>query len=922
MIKRYAGLHHNGVEVQIKSCTVTNRLYKYGIDITNATLQTYAYNLGIEKSVSEMTQMEKQQLRVLSILQQSKVSWGDLSNTINSPSNMIRQFNTNIKETGMVLGQIFIPVLQKVMPVVNGTTIAIKRMLVSVASLMGVKIDFDAFGQNGYKDTTDGLEDIANGYDDVAKAADKAQKGVRGFDELNVINTGTDTSKSTGVSGDTIDLTDEIVKATEEYEKVWNDAFDKMENKAEAWADKVQGFFERMFKPFKTWGSKIDWKKLKNGFNSVLDFTKKFVVGTGTGFLDFIEGLSDYGAPLINGLADAIGLLFTAMGKASPQTFTAIGGAIGGFLTAFLLYKGATTVIYAVKDGWIALTTALVAHPIGFLGATVAAFLGSVIALEQELKNQKEIEIYGSTVSDLANNISSASKAILDRTTASKDFVENAGLAEMSMAEDLADKYFALAEKTGLTAGEQELMKQYAQELVGIIPSLSDKIDEQTGMLTIQKDELGNLIETTKEYYRTQAAKQQLISSYEDQLKAEKNLKDAVEARDKAEEIYNQKLAEYNEKMADYNLHAAEYTDANIPNYQPVLDAQDAWQKLDNTVAGAQATFNATQEQIEWLYGILEKSATSSGETTVDNYSKGVENNLPLLKPSLLKIGGKVEEVANDVKDSFESTGKYGIDGFVNGIEGNLPLVENAANNLAKTSLNATMGGLDEHSPSKKFAEIGKFGVLGYNQGIESNLSLTHLTMQKYANSILTVFRVALMEPVKNIGMQTMTGFLNGLTSMEQSVYSKADEIAKNVAKTIQSALDIHSPSRVMFELGAYTTEGFKEGMESLYKPTELSIKDFGFGMVEAVHPQQLYSGYADYTPSVSTSTSTTTQNYYNTSSSVDNAETNALLREQNELLQRILAKEYGISKSDIGKASREYARDFFKRTGRDAYTF
>lgn len=55
-------------------------LYKYGIDITNATLQTYAYNLGIEKSVSEMTQMEKQQLRVLAILDQSKVSWGDLAN--------------------------------------------------------------------------------------------------------------------------------------------------------------------------------------------------------------------------------------------------------------------------------------------------------------------------------------------------------------------------------------------------------------------------------------------------------------------------------------------------------------------------------------------------------------------------------------------------------------------------------------------------------------------------------------------------------------------------------------------------------------------------------------------------------------------------------------------------------------------------
>lgn len=66
-------------------------LYKYGIDITNATLQTYAYNLGLSKSVSEMTQAEKMQLRMLAILHQSRVSWGDLANR-RKKSNII-QFN-------------------------------------------------------------------------------------------------------------------------------------------------------------------------------------------------------------------------------------------------------------------------------------------------------------------------------------------------------------------------------------------------------------------------------------------------------------------------------------------------------------------------------------------------------------------------------------------------------------------------------------------------------------------------------------------------------------------------------------------------------------------------------------------------------------------------------------------------------------
>lgn len=227
-------------------------LYKYGIDITNATLATYAYNLGISKSVSEMTQMEKQQLRVLAILDQSKVSWGDLANTINSPSNMLRQFSNNMKEVGMVAGQLFIPILSKVMPIVNGVTIAIKRLLVNLASLMGVKIDFESFGQSGYKDTSDGLEDISDGYQDVADSAKKATLSLMGFDEINKLQDDTSSSKgSSGGGGSSIDLTDDITKAAAEYEAAWNKAFANMENSAVAWADKIDKALEPVKKIFR-----------------------------------------------------------------------------------------------------------------------------------------------------------------------------------------------------------------------------------------------------------------------------------------------------------------------------------------------------------------------------------------------------------------------------------------------------------------------------------------------------------------------------------------------------------------------------------------------------------------------------------------------------------------------------------------------
>lgn len=211
-------------------------LYRYGIDITNATLQTYAYGLGLEKSVSEMTQAEKMQLRLIAILDQSKVSWGDLANTIQSPSNQIRMLTNNISELGMVFGQLFIPMLSKVLPYVNGLTIALKRLFVNLASFMGIDIDLDAFGQ-GYNDS---LDDTADGFDEVADSIEKTNKALRGFDELKTISSANTVSLS-GVNetGNTIDLTDEIKKASEEYQRVWNEAFAQMENRAEDFADNI-----------------------------------------------------------------------------------------------------------------------------------------------------------------------------------------------------------------------------------------------------------------------------------------------------------------------------------------------------------------------------------------------------------------------------------------------------------------------------------------------------------------------------------------------------------------------------------------------------------------------------------------------------------------------------------------------------------
>lgn len=398
-------------------------LYKYGIDITNATLATYAYNLGISKSVSEMTQMEKQQLRVLAILDQSKVSWGDLANTINSPSNMLRQFSNNMKEVGMVAGQLFIPILSKVMPVVNGVTIVIKRLLVGLASLMGVKIDFESFGQSGYKDTSDGLEDISNGYQDVADSAKKATLSLMGFDEINKLQDDTSSSKgsSGGGGGSTIDLTDDIAKAAAEYEAAWNKAFANMENSAVAWADRIEKALEpvkQIFKDFAIgdfYAAGQDTSKLVSGifnwFADAIDKVDWYGIGRNMGDylagIDWGEVLSSVGkaiweaikaaiemwqgmfqsAPVETTIMSVLGVMkFTGLGKKVGEkisdalswsaikkgikSFSSSGGLLEGLQT--MLTTDLSTIMQAGTAGEIGLTIGT--GIIGGIGAAIGGF--------------------------------------------------------------------------------------------------------------------------------------------------------------------------------------------------------------------------------------------------------------------------------------------------------------------------------------------------------------------------------------------------------------------------------------------------------------------------------------------------------------------------------------------------------------------
>lgn len=226
---------------------------KYGMDISVAALQETAFSLGVKKSVSNMTQAEKEYLRVITMLQQSKVAWGDLADTINQPANQFRMLKSNIKQCGLMLSRLFMPVIQKVLPWLNAMTMAVKDLMKHIGDLFGLK--FKSIGGSSNDDTSSSYDDVSdsadNAADSINNAADaqkKFNKQLQGFDKLNNLTTN-ETSKSgndsdKGNTGDTSGvLSDALINAVEDYEKRWNEAFKSMTSNADKLKEKIEKLF-------------------------------------------------------------------------------------------------------------------------------------------------------------------------------------------------------------------------------------------------------------------------------------------------------------------------------------------------------------------------------------------------------------------------------------------------------------------------------------------------------------------------------------------------------------------------------------------------------------------------------------------------------------------------------------------------------
>ncbi len=399
---------------------MSRTLDKYGANIRNVNLQQKLNELGISANISALNQNDKALLRTIILLDSTRYAWGDLAKTINQPANQLRLLQSNFSNLGRAIGNIFLPIVAKVLPYINMLVQALTRLAEWLVKLLGFE-GFDWGGGGGGNSTPDILgdiydnaEDASGALDKVSESAKKAKAGLRGFDELKTINMPESNEPDDGAGGagtggiDSGLLQGALDSILDEYQAAWDKAFSEMENRANTFADNVaKAFKEKGLYGVGEYFSKSITSALESiPWDSVYEGARMF----GSGLASFLNGLIS--PDLFGALGKTIaGALNTALhfldSFGETFDFTNFGVSIGAGINSALGGIDWKTALSAAKKWGTGIGNAINGFfrktDFSTVGSTLANALNTAIQLALSSGKKIDFELIGKKISDGIN---------------------------------------------------------------------------------------------------------------------------------------------------------------------------------------------------------------------------------------------------------------------------------------------------------------------------------------------------------------------------------------------------------------------------------------------------------------------------------------------------------------------------------------
>lgn len=391
---------------------------RLGYDLSVARLEQERLNLGIDKSVSSMTQAEKSQLRYYAMMTQVTQVQGDMARTLEQPANMLRVLKAQFEQCARAIGNLFIPILVKVLPFAIAVANALREIITAIAGLFGVTLQAPDWGDS-FGGATAGSGAIADNMDSAAGSAKELKRYLAGFDELNVLpdqNQG-GSGSGAGVGGGDLGLDlpgyDFLKNAVTTQIDEWKKKLEPLVSFVKDNLKEILGLIATIGVALLAWKLSNDFlngimalKTLgKNGLSIPLTIAAGVIL-TATGFTIEFSGIKDaiekklnsfnFGEIILGGLTGTAGagLLGKGIGQFIAKAFgesavakaiTAgggtistglIGAAIGGIVAGIPMFV--TGVYDAIMNGLNILNGLLIPAGATMAGAGIGAIIGSL----------------------------------------------------------------------------------------------------------------------------------------------------------------------------------------------------------------------------------------------------------------------------------------------------------------------------------------------------------------------------------------------------------------------------------------------------------------------------------------------------------------------------------------------------------------
>ncbi len=167
----------------------TEPLRRYGLDLSNITVQEWALKQGLDANMQSMSQAEKTMLRYQYVMANTSAAQGDFERTADTWANQIRILKQNFEQLAAVIGGTLINALKPLVQSLNeamGSVIAFAETVSNaLGKIFGWKFQKGSGGAV-LDDMAGASEDLAGGLGAANTAAKKLKSTLLGIDELNI----------------------------------------------------------------------------------------------------------------------------------------------------------------------------------------------------------------------------------------------------------------------------------------------------------------------------------------------------------------------------------------------------------------------------------------------------------------------------------------------------------------------------------------------------------------------------------------------------------------------------------------------------------------------------------------------------------------------------------------------------------------